>query len=73
MTHKRKADKMDDKVDIKYCDTQHSNLDKRIDRLDNRLWWILTFVVITAIGMLSNIGMSLVQKAIIPQAQASTK
>lgn len=61
---------MDDKVDIKYCDTQHSTLDKRIDRIDSRLMWILFFMIVSTVGLIGNIFVKAIPQG---QVNAATK
>jgi hypothetical protein len=65
----------DDFVQTKYCDTQHKTLDSRMDRIDSRLFWILTFVVITAVGFSLNLVQKIIDRGMSAQAstQASTK
>lgn len=62
----------DDYVTARFCDTQHQTLNSRIDRIDNRLDWILFFIIITAVGMVTSIIINSMDKPIAVQsAQAA--
>ena len=71
LQHRRITDMPEDHVTQKYCDMQHKTLNDRIDRIDSRLFWILTFMIIASIGIISNIFVSLSIKP--PTQQVSGK
>lgn len=53
------ADKM---VTEHFCGTIHESLNKRVDRIDERLFWVLTFMIVTAFGAIGSLGVALVDK-----------
>jgi hypothetical protein len=63
---------MEDKVNTKYCDTQHRTLDSRMDRIDSMLFWILTFMILSAVGLLSNIGLKMITSTLASPVSATT-
>lgn len=51
---------MDDKVSIRECDMRYKNvvlmmdkLEERIEKLENKFWWIITLLVGNLVGVIT--------------------